>query len=130
MQLLLQNGNTEQTNGNILYHQKMEKTMTWQDKVLKLLEQKGWNQQKLADESGITTASVSRYLHGERTPRMDIIINFAKALGVKTEYLLSEDEETNLTLYTEISTAISRNGNTLTPEEQTRLINLIINSGK
>lgn len=81
----------------------------------------------MSQESGITEASISRYLSGNRKPRMDIIINFAKALGVTTEYLLDEDEKNGLDAYTEISTAIARSGNKLTPEEQNKLIALIIN---
>ena len=104
--------------------------MTWQDKVKRLMETKGINQKQLSQLSGITEASVSRYLKGERTARMDIIINFAKALNVTTEYLLNEDEETSLQPYTEIATAIARNGNSLTAEEKNKLIALILGTGE
>lgn len=104
--------------------------MSWQDKVLSLMEQKGWNQKRLAEESGITVSSVSRYLRGDRKPRMDIIINFSKALGVTAEYLLEDDTETGLTPYVEIATAIARNGSELTAEEKTKLIALILNQGE
>ena len=70
-----------------------------------------------------------RYLKGERTARLDIIINFAKALNVTTEYLLNDDEETDLKPYQEIATAIARNGNSLTAEEKNQLIALILGNG-
>ena len=60
---------------------------------------------------------------------MDIIINFAKALNVTTEYLLNDDDEIKLEPYTEIATAIARNGSSLTAEEKNRLIALILGSG-
>lgn len=104
--------------------------MRWQDKVKQLMEVKGINQKKLSQLSGITEPSVSRYLKGDRTARMDIIINFAKALEVTTEYLLNDDEETDLQPYTEIATAIARNGNALTAEEKNKLIALILGSGE
>ena len=104
--------------------------MTWQNKLKQLMEIKGINQKQLSQLSGITEASVSRYLKGDRTARLDIIVNFAKALNVTTEYLLEYDEETGLQAYTEIATAIARSGSSLTAEEKNKLIALIIGSGK
>ena len=103
--------------------------MTWQEKVKQLMNNQGINQKRLSQLSGITEASISRYLKGERAARLDIIINFAKALNVTTEYLLNDDEETNLKPYQEIATAIARNGNALTAEEKNQLIALILGNG-
>ena len=103
--------------------------MTWQEKVKELMKNQGINQKRLSQLSGITEASISRYLKGERTARLDIIINFAKALNVTTEYLLNDDEETELKPYQEIATAIARNGNSLTAEEKNQLIALILGNG-
>ena len=103
--------------------------MTWQEKVKQLMNNQGINQKKLSQLSGITEASISRYLKGERAARLDIIINFAKALNVTTEYLLYDDEETDLKPYQEIATAIARNGSTLTAEEKNQLIALILGNG-
>ena len=104
--------------------------MTWQEKVKELMKNQGINQKKLSQLSGITEASISRYLKCERTARLDIIINFAKALNVTTEYLLNDDEETDLKPYQEIATAIARNGSTLTAEEKNQLIALILRNGE
>ena len=104
--------------------------MTWQEKVKQLMNNQGINQKKLSQLSGITEASISRYLKGERAARLDIIINFAKALNVTTEYLLNDDEETDLKPYQEIATAIARNGSTLTAEEKNQLIALILRNGE
>lgn len=104
--------------------------MTWQEKVKQLMNNQGINQKKLSQLSGITEASISRYLKGERAARLDIIINFAKALNVTTEYLLNDDEETDLKPYQEIATAIARNGNALTAEEKNQLIALILRNGE
>ena len=103
--------------------------MTWQAKVKQLMAAKGMNQKQLSQLSGITEASVSRYLKGERTARLDIMVNFAKALSVTTEYLLNDDEETEIRPYTEIATAIARNGGSLTAEEKNSLIAMILGSG-
>ena len=104
----------------------------WSDKVKELMTIKNINQKELSRLSGITEASVSRYLTGERTPRMDIIINFAKALGVSVEYLLDEDEKIQKkhSAYDNIAVAIARDGNNLTAEEMNKLIELILARGR
>ena len=103
--------------------------MAWNDKVKQLLDSKNWDQKKLSEKSGITESSVSRYLRGDRQPRMDIIVNFAKALDVTTEFLLEDDEECNLNPYAEIATAIARNGSELSPTDKNKLIALLLSSG-
>ena len=61
--------------------------MTWQKKVKQLMQNQSINQKQLSQRSGITEASVSRYLKGERTARIDIIVNFAKALNEKNKLI-------------------------------------------
>lgn len=99
--------------------------MSWKEKVADLMNQRGINQKQLATLSGITESSISRYLHSEQRPRMDIVVNIAKALHVETEYLLEEEEKSE-SAYNSIVTAIARKGNELTPEEKNQLIALIL----
>lgn len=99
--------------------------MTWKEKVTNLMAERGINQKQLSQLSGITESSISRYLHSSQRPRMDIVVNIAKALHVETEYLL-EDEERCDSAYNSIATTIARKGNELTPEEKNQLIALII----
>lgn len=99
--------------------------MSWIEKVQQLMNAKNWNQKDLSRESGVTEASVCRYLKEERKPRIDIIVNFAKALGVSADYLISDDTIIE-SPFNNIATAIARNGGNLTPEEQTRLIQMIL----
>ena len=105
---------------------------TWSQKVKELMKVKGINQKELSQLSGITEASVSRYLNGDRTPRMDIIINFARALGVSVEYLLDDGikQQKELSAYDNIAVAIARDGNNLTAEEMKKLIELILARGR
>ena len=98
--------------------------MKWNEKVKMLMQEQNINQKQLSEKSGITEPSVCRYLKGERNPRIDIIINFAKAFNVSIEYLLDE----SLDVYSptnEIKTAIARHGNELSKEEQEELVELI-----
>ena len=100
--------------------------MEWQEKVRTLMTDRNINQKELSQLSGITESSVSRYLRLERRPRLDVVVNFAKALGVTTDYLLEDDEPHTETAFEAISTAIARKGEELTPEETNKLIGLLI----
>lgn len=102
--------------------------MSWQEKVKNLMNDRGINQKQLSQLSGITESSVSRYLRSERRPRLDIVVNFAKAFGVATEYLLDDGEESKESAYETISTAIARKGGNLTAEEKNELIALLLGS--
>lgn len=102
--------------------------MSWKEKVLALMKERDISQKELSHLSGITESSVSRYLHGEKRPRMDIVVNFAKALHVETSYLLDEEENSESS-FNYIATAVARKGNNLTAEEKNRLIGLILGSG-
>lgn len=99
--------------------------MIWSEKVKRLLEERDMNQKQLSEKSGITEASVCRYLKGDRKPRIDIIVNFAEALGVDVNYLLDEDKKT-MTPFNSIESAIARHGNELTQEEKERLAEMIL----
>ena len=99
--------------------------MPWKEKVIKLMEERHINQKELAGLSGINESSISRYLRSDKQPRMDVVVNVAKALKVDTGYFLEEGEKLE-SAYNTISTAIARKGSELTPEEKNRLIALLI----
>ena len=52
------------------------------------MKQSNVNGAELSALSGVTTATISRYLNGLRTPTVKNIILLAKALGVSVDYLL------------------------------------------
>lgn len=97
----------------------------WREKVTNLMIERGINQKQLSQLSGITESSISRYLHSSQRPRMDVVVNIAKALHVETEYLLDDDEK-SVSAYNSIATAIARKGKDLTAEEKNELIALIL----
>lgn len=102
--------------------------MNWCGKVKKIMEEKNISQKDLSKKSGITESSVSRYLNSKNEPRMDVIINFAKALEVPVDYLLEEKKRNISNPYEYIANAIitARDGGELSPEEKNKLISLII----
>lgn len=99
---------------------------TWKEKVLQLMTERGISQKQLASLSGITESSISRYLRSEQRPRVDVVINIAKALHVDPQFLLSDEEQSDESAYSTIATAIARKGKELSLEEKTELIKLIL----
>lgn len=99
--------------------------MAWREKVTKLMDERKITQKQLSKLSGITESSISRYLHSNQRPRMDIVVNIAKALHVETDYLLDDDEKSE-SAYNAIATAIARKGNELSEGEKNQLIALLI----
>lgn len=66
--------------------------MTIGDRIKHLCKQKGITQTQLAELTGITEASISRYVNSIREPRGSDIVKLADALGVTTDYLLKEQD--------------------------------------
>ncbi|MBR2556555.1 MAG: helix-turn-helix transcriptional regulator [Aeriscardovia sp.] len=97
--------------------------MTWVDTVKSAMEKQGINQKELAKRTGITESSVCRYLKGDRKPRIDIVINFARELGLNVSELLELDG--NNSAYSDIALVIARRGGELTDEEVNSLVQML-----
>lgn len=57
------------------------------DNALRLLEEKGWSQRRLARETGDPHMSIVNVLSGEHTPNSGIVSRIAEALGVSMDAL-------------------------------------------
>ena len=60
--------------------------------IKRVLERTGKTQRELAEVIGITEASMSRYIHGDRVPKATVLAKIADALGVTTDQLISGEE--------------------------------------
>lgn len=49
------------------------------------LERRGWSQTDLAERLGVSTAAVSRWLSGERTPSLEMAFRIEELLGIPAE---------------------------------------------
>jgi len=52
-----------------------------------LLASRGINQKWLADETGVTEATISRYVAGRHQPEINIVISIARVLNVSMDFL-------------------------------------------
>ena len=58
------------------------------ERLISLREERGIKRQQLADDLGITRASLEYYEKGKRKPDLEMIVKIAKNLHVSTDYLL------------------------------------------
>lgn len=94
------------------------------DKIKELMQLQNLTQKQLAMKCHLTEAAVSKYINNERTPRVDILINMAKALNVSTDYFMDE----KITEFAKLKDLVARNANNLKPEEKLELMNLLSQS--
>lgn len=59
-------------------------------RIKEVREQKGLTQKQVAEEVGITEATLSRYENDLREPKAEIVSKLAKALGVSSDFLLGK----------------------------------------
>jgi len=57
--------------------------------LVKIREQKGWSREKLAVESGVSYNTIVKIEYGGiKNPKIETVINLAKALNVKIDDLV------------------------------------------
>lgn len=67
--------------------------MIFADKLIMLRKKKGWSQEELAHELGVSRQSVSKWEGAQSIPDLDKIVRLSKLFGVSTDYLLKDDLE-------------------------------------
>lgn len=61
---------------------------TFASRLMTALYWSEMNMTQLSDRTGITAASLSRYVNGQRHARADKLVAISKALNVSVDYLL------------------------------------------
>ena len=76
--------------------------------LVSLMEENNMKQNVVADQIGVSEVTISRYISGKRTPRLDIIIKIANLFNVSTDFLLGISSNPNqLTSSGNLNTDIS-----------------------
>ena len=98
------------------------------DRVSLLLEQQGISQREIAGILGITEATISRYIKGEREPKPEMIANIATILKTTSDYLLGieDNSQPEKMGYSRIRRLIARNADGMTDDEKKALISDIL----
>lgn len=62
------------------------------DNLVDLLKRANMTQQELADETGLSKATISAYIHKRKAPGLKAIINIAYALDCSVDELIDFEE--------------------------------------
>ena len=100
--------------------------MEIKERIRMLMEGKHLSQKELANLSGITEASMSKYLSGERTPRIDVVVNIANALGVTTDELIGNNIEDDKMGFIRLKTVLARGMESMSEEDKKELIKFLL----
>lgn len=97
--------------------------MGFTDIIVELMKQEGLSQKELAEKINVTEASMSRYIKGERIPRIDVLVKLANVFSVSIEYLqgLKEVDDFN-----EIKRIVARNSKNMTDEQKIELAKMLL----
>lgn len=96
------------------------------ERLYSLMQQRNMNQRQLAERIQVTEASMSRYLKGERMPRMNTVADMATALNTTSDFLLGRDTEHDETFdFAQVKRILARHSSTLSAEEKNELINAL-----
>ena len=94
--------------------------------VKELLKEGSLTQKELSKISGVSEPSLCRYLKDEIEPRMDIVDNISKALGVSSDFLLGgESRKLEVDPYIETRNIVTRNKAKLTVEEKAEILKIL-----
>ena len=100
--------------------------MEIKERIKMLMEERHLTQKELANLSGITEASMSKYLSGERTPRVDVIVNLANALHVTTDELIGHDIEDDKMDLIRLKTVLARGMESISDKDKKELIKFLL----
>ena len=63
------------------------------DKLFELRKEKGWSQEKLAEQINVSRQSISKWESDQALPELEKIVELSKIFQVTTDYLLLEDSD-------------------------------------
>lgn len=93
-------------------------------KLITRLKQLGMTQRDLATEIGVTEATISRYVKGEREPNDELLAKIAESLEVTVGYF-KDERDNKVEDLAQINNLIARNEKNMTSEEKLAIIRLL-----
>ena len=94
------------------------------ERLSSLLGKNNMTQRELAERINVTTATLSRYVTGERVPKSDTVANIATALHTTSDYLLGTETDDEFD-FPKIQRLIARNASKMSVQEKKELINAL-----
>lgn len=95
-------------------------------RIIELLDKRRMSQKQLADLIGVTEATISRYVSGDRMPKSQILSNMATALKTTSDYLLGNESDGDLSKdFAQIERLIARNADKMTNKQKKELMDIL-----
>ena len=102
----------------------VENMSIFTDRLSSLLEKNNMTQRELSERIGVTTATLSRYISGNRLPSGNTVANIATALHTTSDYLLGREADEEFD-FPKMERIIARNASKMTIQEKKELINAL-----
>jgi transcriptional regulator with XRE-family HTH domain len=97
------------------------------ERILLLLEKNKLTQKELSIQVGVTEAAMSRYISGDREPKLNVVSNMATVLQTTTDYLLGRDNTDCLeTEFGKVKMFVARNSSNMTLKQKKALIEALL----
>lgn len=100
----------------------------FKDKIKELMSSKDITQRELANAIQIKESAMSRYISGDRKPRIDILTKIARYFNVSIDELM--DESSINADFMELRGLVARNASKLSNEEIKELLSILSNNIK
>lgn len=94
------------------------------EKIKNLLLENNISQKDLSVRLNLSEATISKYISGERKPKIDMVVNLATALNTTVDYLLGTEKE-NVD-FAKLGRILARSKNELSQEQKRKLINILL----
>ena len=66
----------------------MEWISIFGDNLIDIMDEKGYTQEQLANETGLTQSTISKYINKKQMPSIKAVVNLAYALDCTTDELI------------------------------------------
>lgn len=95
--------------------------------VKDLMDRDKLSQKELANLTGISESSISRYISGALKPRMDVLAKISKVFGVSTSYLIGEERNEYIPhdAFEETLCIVTRNKSKLDDNQKAEIIKVL-----
>lgn len=97
------------------------------ERLQQAISRSGMTQKELAEKVGITEASVSHYLKGDRMPRSAVAVKLADVLNMSVDELMGGNTETS---FDEVYKIVARSAKQLDNDQKAALVRVLFGDGK
>ncbi|MBO4495682.1 MAG: helix-turn-helix transcriptional regulator [Clostridiales bacterium] len=99
---------------------------SFNDRIADLLKEKKMTQKELSEIVGVTTASMSHYVKGDRVPRAAVMASIAQALGTTTDFIVYGESNDSKAEIDQAVRLIARNADHISREDKLKIVEILL----